>query len=345
MKKVLLFMLGLSLVVGASAQVTLNVSDFPKVWEKYIFGRDTSFSSGIKPGSAGTNQVWDFSTVFSADYTDTVSYSRASDHPNGGMYAGANLVANSNEDGEQFMQMDSVGVWRFIEIPLDTANITVSKVHVAKMPLTYLDVVSDSFSFNQTDAVDTIPFLDSFRVVIKVKTTTTVDGWGQLKLPTKNYSDVLRMQVKSEFITKIEIHNKITKSWTAAPFNPPAQAPEYNYTFFGKGEGDKLLEVSVDTNGNMDDATFRTGQSLGMAAYNKVELNIYPNPANDVLNIISNEQANINIYAADGKLVSNGLSIKGGSNTLNVADYKSGIYFFSGVTQKGSAIEGRFVKQ
>jgi hypothetical protein len=59
-------------------------------------------------------------------------------------------------------------------------------------------------------------------------------------------------------------------------------------------------------------------------------INIYPNPANNILNIdysVSSNSALFEIYNISGQLVQSGNLSKGKTRKIDVSDYNSGIYF------------------
>jgi len=67
---------------------------------------------------------------------------------------------------------------------------------------------------------------------------------------------------------------------------------------------------------------------------------VFPNPANDVLNISSTEAIeSVKIYGFDGKLVSTQTS-----NVVNVADLNAGMYIYMVKTISGKSVKGNFSK-
>jgi len=70
---------------------------------------------------------------------------------------------------------------------------------------------------------------------------------------------------------------------------------------------------------------------------------IYPNPANDILNIVGVEMSNTKyIYNSTGKLVK---QITNNSNTLNISGLSPGIYYIQIVMIDGNIINQEFVKE
>lgn len=72
-------------------------------------------------------------------------------------------------------------------------------------------------------------------------------------------------------------------------------------------------------------------------------INIYPNPAKDVINIDLKTDAQIAIYSLDGRAVTAENIIKG-VNTINVSDLPVGMYILEVITE-GGRMQSKFLKQ
>lgn len=106
----------------------------------------------------------------------------------------------------------------------------------------------------------------------------------------------------------------------------------YDYTSFGAeaASGDFCLTVTQ---------TF-----VGVSEIEAVQVNVYPNPANDVVNVRSNEViSSIEMYNVVGELVMTS-NPRNMVSVLNVSDLEVGIYTIQVATAKGTAVQ-RFVKQ
>lgn len=347
MKKIiLLFAVAFSGTL-AFAQVKLTMKDFPKAWEKYINGRDTSFSTKISITPNDTNATWDFSTL-SADQHDTLKYAKAQDQPNSSHYPDANVYSISSlSKTETYTQIDSTGSWIYLANPFDTTGLAPAiKIHTINLPLQYGGKVSDSFQVIQTLPIDTIPLLDSVRITVKATSYSEVDGWGLLKLLGKNYPDVLRLKVWNDQKISIEIHSPFTKKWSAAPFAIPSRKTGASYLFWAPNEGDKLMELATDSNGDVTRATYREGAVLSVSNISAIqELLVYPNPAHHNIQFTCTETSSINIYNSEGRLVKSQVKLVPGLNTLSLENMEQGIYYYSGTTQKGQAVGGKFIKE
>lgn len=73
---------------------------------------------------------------------------------------------------------------------------------------------------------------------------------------------------------------------------------------------------------------------------NVISASVYPNPANDVLNIkIEGEVAAVNVLSLDGKIVATSSTA-----TVNVADLNAGMYIYQVTTANGQIATGNFAK-
>ena len=95
-------------------------------------------------------------------------------------------------------------------------------------------------------------------------------------------------------------------------------------------------------NGYYDSYAFSLGTILATEDAKKVNVEIYPNPASDVLNItkVSNN-ATFTIYNLAGQFISKGKII---NNKVDVASLTKGIYFIE-VSDKGATYKLKFIKK
>lgn len=78
---------------------------------------------------------------------------------------------------------------------------------------------------------------------------------------------------------------------------------------------------------------------------NNLNVLVYPNPANDVVNFKLNGNAtSVEIIGLDGKVYSS-TSVNGNSTSVNVSELASGIYVYEIVAENGSITRNTFVKK
>ena len=78
---------------------------------------------------------------------------------------------------------------------------------------------------------------------------------------------------------------------------------------------------------------------------NNLNVSVYPNPANDVVNFkLNGEATSVSIIGLDGKVYST-KSITGNTTSVNVATLAAGIYVYEIVAENGSVTRSTFVKK
>ncbi len=78
---------------------------------------------------------------------------------------------------------------------------------------------------------------------------------------------------------------------------------------------------------------------------NNLEVSVYPNPANDVLNFTLNADAEtVSVYGLDGKLISTEY-VNASTGTIDVSALAEGTYFYEFTTADGSISRDTFVKK
>lgn len=113
-------------------------------------------------------------------------------------------------------------------------------------------------------------------------------------------------------------------------------------------EGTVSIVISENTNGGdrvaIDDLSWTCYSALGLNKFSDSNVEIYPNPASDVLQIkISNrEKSIVSIYNILGKIIKTQTIF--GSDQINVNDLSSGIYILK-ATQGTATISKKLIKQ
>jgi hypothetical protein len=95
----------------------------------------------------------------------------------------------------------------------------------------------------------------------------------------------------------------------------------------------------------IDDITVKgTGTPVSINE-NEMNVTVYPNPANDVLNIKTDVNAtSVSIVSLDGKIVSS-TNLNGTMNSVNVSNLVAGVYFYTITSENGNSIRNSFVKK
>jgi hypothetical protein len=96
----------------------------------------------------------------------------------------------------------------------------------------------------------------------------------------------------------------------------------------------KMLVMFATSASNTDDgweARYYTG-SVGMEELNQSAINIYPNPANTVINIDLQQQSGkaiTEIYGIDGKLIKTVIINAGKTSAVDISFLEKGLYFIT----------------
>lgn len=86
--------------------------------------------------------------------------------------------------------------------------------------------------------------------------------------------------------------------------------------------------------------------TLGLTEVATVEVNAFPNPVLDVLNINLKENiSSVNIISTEGKLISSNDVNNLNATSVNVSELISGVYMYQVTTTNGSVITNKFVKK
>ena len=78
-----------------------------------------------------------------------------------------------------------------------------------------------------------------------------------------------------------------------------------------------------------------TELTTGISENNETGTAIYPNPATDVLNVISeNNISKVEIFNVQGQMVK---AVNGNVSSLSISDMNAGVYFVKVTTDQGTA--------
>jgi hypothetical protein len=340
MKKIIFAILTGAFLYG-NAQITLTSADAPQVGDVYYNMNDTGITQTITPGPSGENVVWDFS-MLANDYTDTTSFVDASTIPQSVDFPQANLVQltavdttfiNSSSSNLTFLGFLSGG----FEIKLDDPLIGL------EFPYTYGTTYTDTGHLTVVIPYDTTVsgiHIDSVKIDKTIISTDSCIAYGQLLLPNETFNNVLMNKNSSLNIDSIQAHTDLM-GWVDVN---DTQYTTISYAVYTNGYGQPLLNLSVDDNGNVTDATYKYSEATFASTTQDIKVSIYPNPAEKNLTVtIPDSKAEISIINISGQKVLTKQTTSTKVN-LNIASLPSGTYVLKVKTNKG-IIEKKFVKE
>lgn len=192
----------------------------------------------------------------------------------------------------------------------------IDKDTVYNFPLSY----GNTFSSHGKWEIDMNPVGFDLRIIADYDRTYEVDGWGSLITPYKYHSDVLRVRT--------EIDEIDSAFFNGFPFANPRLTVQYSW--FDLNYGLPVMEAIGTIAGGVEQITVVT--YLDSTDYSSISENqlasfeIYPNPAQDELNISYDDELRYNrmsIMSMEGKEV---LSTQTLTNKINISSLDKGTY-------------------
>lgn len=338
MKKIYLLLL-LCLPVCVNAQ-TLSFSDLPSVGSGWIMGDDTLYSQTIPSG--GTGQIWDYSSLINS-FPDTMGFISVTGTPYSTSFPTSNLAGlDLSTTTYSYFTANNTGL--YLDGIANSTNafaFSPSRLYFP-VPFAYGNT-RNTFSRIQ---IDTIYQGNNVRVISRTNSIFEADGTGTLILPSGTFSNVLR--IKETALTYDSILVNVAGFYVPVS-NAASQISSFNFLHPGNSVV-LIMSLDGDSLGTMaNKSRYYTGVSVNgiETSGNRNEKNIFPNPANDFINLnISqiNNAATVDIYSTKGQLVKT-CSLKEIENgIISTNGLKNGNYIYS-VKMGAKLITGSFIVQ
>lgn len=318
MKKTLLLVGSLfGLLTFSFSQITVTSSNFAAAGDMTITSTDTLISTAI--GSTGTNQTWSFTSMTSHFY-DTMNFLATSATPYATDFPSSNITMDLGNDDLLFINSSSTTL-EILGGLVFGQPLTFSDPQTrVNFPLNYGDNLSDTYAaIAEVSGADVGLPVDSVRLTLTGTSSSSVDSWGTMTTPLGTY-DVLR-------VTDTNIQNTITDmkviTWSNASNETDTT---YSHTYYTNHADVKfvLLEYEFDPATNMTNSIdwLHLVSPAGIEE-NKINFDIYPNPAQDNLIIRTDENIDlITIIDLSGKVMMTSFK-----STINVSSIPKGFYF------------------
>ena len=288
--------------------------------------------TGVSPGSAGSGQTWDFSSLssdstsilefvypseldgFSAFPEATVGYSL---FPGGGNTV--SVFFESSPSAYRVMGINPVGQ--------PTNSVYSDPMDIMRFPVGFGQTFSDSFN---------IEVSSSFSYEEIGENVVEVDGSGTLITPAGSFSNVLRMK-------SIETSQKI--GFPPTPGGPTIDETTSYLFFSSEFPSVPLLEyrISGDNINPNSDTTISYGDPSYLSITEKETENfsIYPNPANNQITISFSSLERVELLDLFGRIVIVEPIQNSSKAIINTSTIKSGVYMLRGISMTGKT----FVKK
>lgn len=335
MKHVTLCILSIiGLTISSIGQVI--TSDWaPSAYLGTSINYDTTIS-GVGPGSAGSGQSWDFSTLANdsnriVDYVNPSELLGSIEFPN----ATVGILEVADEGSFSAFFESSGAAYRVLGSYTEIESTPVSfkytdPMDIMRFPVGFGQAFSDSFE------IDVETELFSFSEI--GENVVEVDGSGILLTPVGLFSNVLR------------IKSVQTSQFVGLPPTPGGPTISENTTYlFVSAEypGIPLLEYSLsgtNVNPNADTTiAFADPSYVSIAEKANNTFSIYPNPANTQVTISASSLVErVEVLDLFGRVVRTEAIQKSTNKTIiNTSNIKSGVYLIRGISSKGETFVQR----
>lgn len=325
MKKIYIASLILAATQVSKAQVTFNASNYPNLGSAVVYNVDTIGSAFSIQG--GTNQNWDFSGLATHGITGTEYVSPAST-PFASNFPTA-TVAVKNGENYFFNRVDSDGVFEIgqaIGAPFNTSTVFSAAARTFRFPLAYTNSYDSQFNYRLTFDPNQAG-IDSVRIGSGVTYNFIVDSWGTVTIPSGQYPCIRKIQTISSqdtifFLTAVTGWQVLDISESSNILiyylNPQAGAPVVIASRNPEVEG----EPETFTVQHYASGTVNVNEPLSQEL-----IQTFPNPANEIVNIKTDEQRPLQILVFDnaGRLVDTQHTATS-NHVLNTASYPAGFY-------------------
>ncbi|PQJ12952.1 hypothetical protein CJD36_004195 [Flavipsychrobacter stenotrophus] len=285
-------------------------------------------SNSIAVGASGATVTWNFGSVVDTT-TDTTRFLSCAATPYCDSFSGANLASFDGSD--------------YTYIVTSAAKITAIGGHSGSDFIHFTDpkdFIRFPFTYNNS-WVDTssVPFSGAS---VNYVDSNTADAYGTLVLPSGTYPNALRMHT-------------VTHQTVIFSGFPVSSSRTESYSWYAQGIRTPLMIIDLDTSGtgvlHLDQARYYT-HSGSTTAVNDAKpvasgLNIFPNPAANLLHIAFNlantADACVTISDLTGRTIANiaGNSLVKGANELSysVSELPAGVYIVQLYSAEGNATQ------
>ncbi|TVR78880.1 MAG: T9SS C-terminal target domain-containing protein [Chitinophagaceae bacterium] len=350
MKKSIYLFLSLLFSYNAFAQISISKENFPKIGDTITLANDTT---QISIGSAGANQIWDFSMLenhgeYSSYFIDPANTPFANSFPN------SNIAVISSEDSEEFyvfidISEDGIYLLGFAdnsETPPFVVEFETPR-QIYEFPFTYEDNFSQSYSELIFQDTTSLIGADSVRFYQKTERVVYIDGYGTVYLPNDTL-EALRVREVEYNVDSTQV--LFGGSWTNLEV---LRDTFISYQWYSDLtiSGWALVTINLDNYNDVSGTAewYENIPNQISSVPNRIKndnlISIYPNPASEYISVKfeKNTDSNyrLNLYDLKGQLIKT-QNINQQNNRIELNGISKGMYIYS--IQKNGNIPQHFGK-
>jgi hypothetical protein len=336
----------------AVAQITLDNTNVAPIGDIILQATDTIPSVSIFPGPAGTNQVWNFNAL-THGRTDSLVFEVPGWTPYSAPYPSSNIGVAVNYKQYEYLINNASGLY-LVGAAFHLNDPGQHLVYEYSNPISKLIQWPASYGVNYTDnyvitgkgAFNQIAGYDSIKIKNTTNSTVTIDAWGSMQTPLGTFPTLRQKRHKIDF-DSTWIHRIAPSVWMAGT---PSQDTIDSYTWWtnSASAGFPLVSIDQDPN-NMVISNVQwllaSPHSSGVAELsNEESLVVYPNPADDYINIQLDNPVAASVAVVDmiGRVVLNGEKLMSNLTRLNIQTLGNGMYFLVITDQNGRRSTRKF---
>ena len=334
------FTLLMLLGIISNAQITITANDAPQPGDVFINAHDTTVEN-IYSGVSGEDVIWDFS-ILGEDKVDTTFIVQASQVDYNNEYPEATIA--------EIMPQDTL----FLQTTTDALTLLGERnklyrvkfddpIKGLQFPITYGTTFQDSGHFLFYSPYDTVVQgvqIDTVNLERSYSLHDTCIAYGTLKLPHATYNNVLMIKETLKIHEKLSVYTQ----WGWYDVEDSIYTV-IRYDVYKNGYGSQLLDLLIDPeNGSVKSATYKWTESNPVAIMNNVNLNIYPNPAQNKINVtVPYNQTKAYILNDNGQILS-AKDYNSHQFSIEISNLPVGTYFLKVETPVGTATK-KFIKE
>lgn len=341
MKKHLLLLSGFFAgVMGMNAQITITTADVA-IPNKLIYQNHDTIPS-ISAGSAGASQTWNMSAL-QIHTVDTLNFISPSWTGDAASFPSANLSIKNGWAPQYAYAVNSsssltaIGNRAEVDFGSGSGPSVIRQYNTpAEILLNFPSNFGSNFNNNFTSeatfyfGVDPgIGFvIDSVRQKSVVSKTNNCDAWGSISTPLGTFSALRFYEIRYQTDSVFGYISGF--GWTFAQETVDSSK---KYVWWANSVGFPIVETTVDwTTGVVTRAQWLDALPVtGVNEYaNAVDVSVYPNPAQDLLNLQmdASRVSHVRIYDVTGRMLED-IRITANMQSVNTSKYSNGMYTYS----------------
>lgn len=320
MRKIYFLAVAFVFVSRANSQPTIQSTGInPIVGEAFtIYNCDW-----VSEGNSGANETWDLSAMqVNSSYDLTIAAATGST-PNANIdnnYGGQSHMYQFNNSSEQLVYNQLAG----------TTMITFSDpMKMMEFPLTDAMGFTDDFSATFTSSGYSFTRAGTMEGIS--------DGWGTLITPEGTFTDVIRVRLTQTFTDTYSLgtidYDIVSYIWYKSGYHAPIA---------------NVVSMTTSVSAPNLYSEYMEVDNLGLSESNNDNVQVYPNPAKDELNLKltgSNTIEQIQITDMNGNILMDiPVSEIQSIGKISISELTNGIYFVRVVGNKGQIDMLKFVK-